>query len=70
MDRLRAAARFFESLGSDELAGALAGHYLSAWEAAPQGDEADALAAQARIALSAAAGRASSLGSQIRPSRS
>ena len=57
-----AAARFFESLGTDELAGALAGHYLSAWESAPEGAEADALAAQARIALGAAAERAVSLG--------
>ncbi|MGH3075382.1 MAG: hypothetical protein ACRDQC_10660, partial [Gaiellales bacterium] len=58
-----AAARFFESLGSDELAGALAGHYLAAHENAPAGPEADALAAQARIALSAAAQRAIVLGS-------
>jgi predicted ATPase len=57
-----AAARFFEGLGTDELAGALAGHYLSAWENAPEGAEADALAAQARIALGAAAERAVSLG--------
>jgi len=57
-----AAARFFESLGSDELAGALAGHYLAAHEAAPEGPEANALAAQARIALKAAADRAAALG--------
>ena len=58
-----AAARFFESLGSDELAGALAGHYLAAHQNAPEGPEADALAAQARIALKAAAERAAALGS-------
>jgi tetratricopeptide (TPR) repeat protein len=58
-----AAARFFESLGSDELAGALAGHYLAAHRNAPQGAEADSVAAQARIALSAAAERAIALGS-------
>jgi class 3 adenylate cyclase/tetratricopeptide (TPR) repeat protein len=58
-----AAARFFESLGSDELAGALAGHYLAAYQNAPEGAEADALAAQARITLRAAAERAISLGS-------
>ena len=46
-----AAARFFEALGSDELAGALAGHYLAAQANAAEGPEADALAAQARIAL-------------------
>ncbi len=57
-----AAARFFESLGTDELAGALAGHYLSAHQNATEGPEAEALAGQARIALRAAAERASSLG--------
>ena len=57
-----AAARFFESLGSDELAGALAGHYLAAHANAPEGAEADALAAQARVALRAAAERAAALG--------
>ncbi len=58
-----AAARFFESLASDEIAGGLAGHYLSAHANAPEGPEADALAAQARIALRAAALRAAALGS-------
>ncbi len=58
-----AAARFFESLRSDELAGALAGHYLAAHRNAPEGAEADGVAAQARIALRAAAERASALGS-------
>ena len=46
-----AAARYFESLGEDELAGVLASHYLAAYRASPSGDEADALAAQARVAL-------------------
>jgi class 3 adenylate cyclase len=58
-----AAARFFESLGSDELAGALAGHYLAAQGYAADGPEADALAAQARVALRGAAERAAALGS-------
>ncbi len=58
-----AAARFFESLGSDEIAGGLAGHYLAAYASAPEGAEADALAGQARIALRAAAARAIALGS-------
>jgi class 3 adenylate cyclase len=58
-----AAARFFESLGSDELAGALAGHYLAAQGYAADGPEADALAAQARVALRGAAERAVALGS-------
>jgi len=57
-----AAARFFEQLGSEELAGVLAGHYLAAHGNAPQGSEADALAAQARVALKGAAERAASLG--------
>jgi tetratricopeptide (TPR) repeat protein len=56
------AARFFEASGTGELAGALAGHYLAAYRNAPAGPEADALAAQARIALRAAAERAASLG--------
>ena len=57
-----AAARFFEQLGSDELAGALAGHYLAAHANAQAGSEADALAAQARLAMKGAAERAASLG--------
>ncbi|MBF8291027.1 MAG: guanylate cyclase [Chloroflexi bacterium] len=51
-----AAARFFESLGSDELAGGLAGHYLAAQRLA--GDD-----AEARLALRGAADRAAALGS-------
>jgi class 3 adenylate cyclase/tetratricopeptide (TPR) repeat protein len=57
-----AAARWFEALGEEELAGALAGHYLAARTNATDGAEADALAAQARIALKAAADRAAALG--------
>ena len=57
-----AAARYFESLGNDELAGALASHYLAAHANAAEGAEADALAAQARIALKGAAERAAALG--------
>jgi tetratricopeptide (TPR) repeat protein len=56
------AARFFESLGSDELAGGLAGHYFAAHANSPEGPERDALAAQARVALRGAAERASGLG--------
>jgi tetratricopeptide (TPR) repeat protein len=58
-----AAARYFEGVGGDQLAGALASQYLDAYRNATEGDEADALAAQARIALQAAAQRAVSLGS-------
>src|SRR5829696_4652761 len=48
-----AAARHFESMGNEELAGVLASHYLAAHANAAAGAEADALAAQARIALKA-----------------
>jgi class 3 adenylate cyclase/tetratricopeptide (TPR) repeat protein len=58
-----AAARYFESLETDEIAGGLAGHYLAAHENASAGPEAEALAGQARIALRAAAERAIALGS-------
>ena len=58
-----AAARFFESLETDEIAGGLAGHYLAAHANAAEGPEADALAGQARIALRGAAERAIALGS-------
>ena len=57
-----AAARFFESLDTDEIAGGLAGHYLAAHDNATEGPEADALAGQARLALGAAAERAVGLG--------
>jgi class 3 adenylate cyclase/tetratricopeptide (TPR) repeat protein/ribosomal protein L40E len=57
-----AVARYFESLGDEELAGALATHYLAAFEASAPGPEADAVAAQARLALRAAAERAATLG--------
>ncbi len=58
-----AAARWFETLGEGELAGALAGHYLAAHRNSPPGPEADALGVQARLALKAAAERAAALGS-------
>ena len=57
-----AVARHYESIGDEELAGALASHYLSAHEASDDGDEADAIAVQARLALTAAAQRAAGLG--------
>ncbi|MEO5704638.1 MAG: adenylate/guanylate cyclase domain-containing protein, partial [Candidatus Limnocylindrales bacterium] len=56
-----AAARYFEALGDDEIAGVLATHYLAAHRAARPGPESDALAAQARVALRAAAERATAL---------
>jgi class 3 adenylate cyclase len=59
-----AAARYFETLEDEEVAGVLATHYVDAWAAAPEGPEGEAVAGQARIALRAAAERAVSLGSQ------
>jgi class 3 adenylate cyclase/tetratricopeptide (TPR) repeat protein len=57
-----AAARHFESLGDEELAGALAAHYVAAYRASAEGPEAEALASQARVSLRAAADRAFALG--------
>ena len=57
-----AAARHLESLGSDELAGALASHYVAAYRASTEGPESDALAVQARLTLKGAAQRAQDLG--------
>jgi tetratricopeptide (TPR) repeat protein len=57
-----AAARYYETLEDEEVAGVLATHYVDAWAAAPGGPEGDAVAAQARIALRAAADRAANLG--------
>jgi class 3 adenylate cyclase/tetratricopeptide (TPR) repeat protein len=57
-----AVARFFESLGDDELAGGLAGHYLAAYENSTPGPEADAVAVQARLAFRGAAERSAALG--------
>ena len=57
-----AIARHYEALGDEELAGGLASHYLTAHELSVEGPEADAVAAQARIALRAAADRAAALG--------
>jgi tetratricopeptide (TPR) repeat protein len=56
-----AAARYYEALGDDELAGVQASHYVEAYKATPAGPEADALAAQARVSLRAAAERAIAL---------
>jgi class 3 adenylate cyclase/tetratricopeptide (TPR) repeat protein len=57
-----AAARYFETLGDDELAGVLATHYLAAHDASTDGPEAEAVAVQARLALRGAADRAATLG--------
>ena len=59
-----AAARYFETLDDQELAGALAAHYLAAYRNATDGAEAEAFAAQARVSLRAAGDRAVALGAQ------
>jgi tetratricopeptide (TPR) repeat protein len=56
-----AAAQFFETLGDAELAAILASHYGEAYRAAPDGPAGAAVAAQARVALRAAAERATRL---------
>ncbi|MGZ6344008.1 MAG: adenylate/guanylate cyclase domain-containing protein [Candidatus Limnocylindrales bacterium] len=61
-ERHLAVARYFEALGEEELAGALATHLLAAHEASALGPEAEAVAIQARLALRGAAERAASLG--------
>jgi class 3 adenylate cyclase/tetratricopeptide (TPR) repeat protein len=58
-----AAARYFETLGDDELAGVVASHFVAAYRASPEGPEGEAVAAQARVSLLAMADRAESLGS-------
>ena len=57
-----AAARYYQSLDDDEVAGVLATHYVDAYQAAPEGPEGEAVATQARIALGGAADRATALG--------
>jgi tetratricopeptide (TPR) repeat protein len=60
-----AAVRYFEATGSEEIAAIVAEHYLLAYRATPAGPEADALAAQARLALRAAGERAAILHSHV-----
>jgi class 3 adenylate cyclase/tetratricopeptide (TPR) repeat protein len=64
-----AAARHFEALDDEGIAGALAEHYVAAYKAQPEGPEGAAVAAQARVALRAAAERARSLGSFVQAMR-
>ncbi len=58
-----AVARYFETLDDEEVAGVVASHFVSAYRAAPDGPEGEAIAAQARVSLLAAADRAEALGS-------
>jgi class 3 adenylate cyclase/tetratricopeptide (TPR) repeat protein len=64
-----AAARYFETLDDEGIAGALAEHYVAAYKAQPDGPEGAAVAAQARVALRGAAERARSLGSYVQAVR-
>jgi class 3 adenylate cyclase/tetratricopeptide (TPR) repeat protein len=61
-ERHIAAARYFESIGDEELVGAVAAHYVAAVRASAAGAEADTLAERARNALAAAGSRAERLG--------
>jgi class 3 adenylate cyclase len=56
-----AAARYVESLGDEELAGLVAGHYLDAHRAVPDGTDGEETASLARVALRAAAERSIAL---------
>ena len=57
------AAELIESLGDEELAAAVASHWLEAWRASPSGPEANQLAVRARDWLVRASDRAVQLGS-------
>jgi class 3 adenylate cyclase len=58
-----AVAHHFEAAGDDELAGAVAAHYVEALRSTPDGPDRDALSARARDWLAQAAERAAALGS-------
>jgi class 3 adenylate cyclase/tetratricopeptide (TPR) repeat protein len=60
-----AAARYFESVGDEEMAGVIATHFVEAYRAAPEGPEGEAVATQARISLLATADRANELGAIV-----
>ena len=58
-----AVAHHLEAAGDDELAAAVAAHYVEALDATPAGPDRDALSARARDWLAQAAARATALGS-------
>jgi class 3 adenylate cyclase/tetratricopeptide (TPR) repeat protein len=60
-----AAARHFEALGDEELAGAVATHFMAAYRSRGDGPEADTIGLRAGVALRAAAERAAGLGSPL-----
>ncbi len=59
------AARYFESIGDEEMAGVIASHFVEAYRASPEGPEGEAVATQARISLLATADRANDLGAIV-----
>jgi class 3 adenylate cyclase/tetratricopeptide (TPR) repeat protein len=58
-----AAARYYETVADEELAGVVASHFVAAYRASADGPEGEAVATQARISLVGAAERAQGLGS-------
>ncbi len=60
-ERHQAVARYFEGLQDPEFAAVVASHYLSAYQATPEGSAAQALKGKARESLRAAAQRAAAL---------
>ena len=60
-ERHQAVAQYFEGLGDPELAAVVASHYLAAYQAAPEGQAAQALKGKARESLISAAQRAAAL---------
>jgi class 3 adenylate cyclase len=57
------AARYFEGLADDTIAGVVAEHYLAAYRSRPDGPEGEVVAGQARRSLRDAGDRAAALGS-------
>jgi class 3 adenylate cyclase/tetratricopeptide (TPR) repeat protein len=65
-DKHLSAAAYFESFDDPELAGVVAGHYMSAYDATPEGPERNRLVSRALQGLTDAAARAAALGSHPR----
>jgi class 3 adenylate cyclase/tetratricopeptide (TPR) repeat protein len=65
-DKHLAAAAYFESFDDPELAGVVAGHYMGAFSATPEGPDRDEMASRALHGLTDAAARAAALGSHPR----
>ncbi|NNC39345.1 MAG: AAA family ATPase [Acidimicrobiia bacterium] len=65
-DKHLAAAAYFELFDDPELAGVVAGHYMGAFNATPEGPKRDELVSKALQGLADAAARAAALGSHPR----